>query len=925
MVKTTKRQILCMLLALCMMLTLMPEMAFASPDEEVTPSPCCYDCVRDGYTIDDIRQMFDGDEQDYQEIRIYHENGEITTYRVPVEDDESERVMDIEQSDGSPPIEFRYYRIRDSGKSHEDSIVVMLFGDGFASRQFGYWDEHNPDPAPGTALWHADAVIDRMLIDTHPFNLFADYFTVYMVHAAPYDQQPGVNGYFGSVTAAGRFFLHYEPSSVLRRDRVSYYASRIVPNLLHRNMTHVISNAPGLQGIAGGTIGDGAAYNRHHAFAFSATQRPDATDGVNATHTSWHGTFLHEFGHSFGGLADEHVLQGAQQETRANSTRAPDEEVKWQHWVGYRDVIIRRMSNGWAVPSYNNRCLMTNIFVDSFCGVCTADLIRRMAYITKEPFHGRSPRSYPAIHLHPWDVPNSPNYPWTHTAYIPIPSGTTRILDSAFHGNRAVQTVRIPASVVTIGDFAFIGATGLRTIHNNALGVIPQQINNTTFTGVDRSRVTVYVPAGTIPAFIEAGWGGFRLVDGAGRVAYPIKFEFYGIDNIWHAGASVLPGHTLNMTNVLSAMYEFDTNHDPTSRFAHWGWFTEEALNASGRYSTERNVAAGLRRPVVGTTGFDVNQVITQEVLDRYARDGVIHLHSVWSLWGDLNDDDLVNSDDLRILTWHVGQQSPRPTLNLAAADVHRNGIVNSDDLRDLTWYVGQLSPRPVLGASPATNLANTFIDDSSRLTNNEAIWHISHEVITPDAEYVDIRVYLYQNPTNSTNPHGGMDVTFIRFGYDSDVLSNPRQTPAMNFFDFSLLTEVERIDFNAMVTTFTGFPFFMTYEAARDAAKGQSMFAHAWVRPTVANHEGFRFTMHYSYEHFGSGGHGLGPHILQLNWSPEAGHNPNGYPFVYVRFDVTADLPVGTVTPLTFLAEQDMSGDIEVVTNAGSVTIVAE
>ncbi|MCL2445892.1 MAG: DNRLRE domain-containing protein [Oscillospiraceae bacterium] len=98
-----------------------------------------------------------------------------------------------------------------------------------------------------------------------------------------------------------------------------------------------------------------------------------------------------------------------------------------------------------------------------------------------------------------------------NTPTVVIPPGTNRILDSAFHGNTSLQTIHIPASVNEIGDFAFIGATGLRTIHNAS--TIPQQINDTTFAGVNRANVSVFIPTGTTQAYIAAGWGRFRLVE----------------------------------------------------------------------------------------------------------------------------------------------------------------------------------------------------------------------------------------------------------------------------------------------------------------------------------------------------------------------------------------------------------------------------
>lgn len=64
-------------------------------------------------------------------------------------------------------------------------------------------------------------------------------------------------------------------------------------------------------------------------------------------------------------------------------------------------------------------------------------------------------------------------------------------------------------TVNEIGDFAFIGAIGLRTIVNQS--TTPQQINSTTFAGLDRSSITVYVPTGRTVAYRAAGWTGFII------------------------------------------------------------------------------------------------------------------------------------------------------------------------------------------------------------------------------------------------------------------------------------------------------------------------------------------------------------------------------------------------------------------------------
>jgi hypothetical protein len=97
------------------------------------------------------------------------------------------------------------------------------------------------------------------------------------------------------------------------------------------------------------------------------------------------------------------------------------------------------------------------------------------------------------------------------TPNVTVTSQHNRILPYAFHGNASLQTIHIPASVNTIGDFAFIGASGLRTISN--FRTAPQQINATTFAGLNRANINVIIPSGTTQAYRAAGWVTFRLIE----------------------------------------------------------------------------------------------------------------------------------------------------------------------------------------------------------------------------------------------------------------------------------------------------------------------------------------------------------------------------------------------------------------------------
>jgi len=524
--------------------------------------------------------------------------------------------------------------------------------------------------------------------------------------------------------------------------------------------------------------------------------------------------------------------------------------------------------------------------------------------MTGEPFHGKSPfLNYVSI---------SRNYPWYPTPEIrldqlnPIP---TRILDSAFHGNRSLQTIHIPASVETIGDFAFIGATGLRTIYNNAPGVIPQQINVTTFADLDRSRITVHVPAGTIDAFLDAGWWGFKLVDSTGVVSYPpiINFHFYGITTMESLSIGVEGGIRVNKADVLSSMNDLEANDSRIANdFAFWGWFTDSALNVSGRRSTASNVAPNLRRPVVGTEGFDTNRIITREMFERYAQDGEINLHSVWSLWGDVNDDGRVDHDDIDALIRNVSNLMPRPPINWVAADVFRDGVVDHNDIDVLTRNVSFLVPRLVMGQRP----------EASSAESTPAIWSVSQEVISPTATYVDVRVRLEQVPTGGI--HGnGISTADVGFHYDPTFLSNPRLAPAT--FNFYALHPIVQTVFNSML------PRVESGEMTLLELQNLAGFNAGWIPASNTGGHAFSLVHYYDGVIPGPGAppaHDIGSNTVHMLWRLSPQSNPTAHVYVTFRFDVAPGAPAGSVAVLTSAYDPMHSGGITGILEPGSVTI---
>jgi len=486
-----------------------------------------------------------------------------------------------------PPVNEDYTRIYPIGSTsltHDNAVVVVLMGDGFTLDQY-YGTGTRQNPQAGTVLWHANRVMNTML-NTAPFNLFRHQFIVYVVHVESppvlpigWSSRPMyVSGRLGTVTMrnytpegssarceASRSFSSANP------DREQIYLHKTIPTGLYAiyhgthvetniDMLHIISNARGAEsrnfyGVAYGRMApDGTARMR-----IARTSLRRATNGGTNSNwaTAWHGTFVHESGHIFGNLSDEHS-NGSFGEPAANTTRETNNNIKWRHWFGHRRVAsVPRRYDGWAVPSTTNGCLMVRSSANrNFCGVCNAQLIRRMAEISGETFMGRHPSTHGAQTAdNPFPSPQNPGpiFPvdasGDYIEHVYIPQGATRILDSAFHGNTKIRSVSIPITVTDrpttsarpavsygIGDYAFIGVRYLERIYN--FSVWPQTINNTTFWGLIRSNIRVYIPIGSYDAYRASEWRNFDLVE-CERVSLFEFEEITGTNNVRVRGGAM--------------------------------------------------------------------------------------------------------------------------------------------------------------------------------------------------------------------------------------------------------------------------------------------------------------------------------------------------------------------------------------------------
>jgi hypothetical protein len=171
-------------------------------------------------------------------------------------------------------------------------------------------------------------------------------------------------------------------------------------------------------------------------------------------------------------------------------------------------------------------------------------------------------------------------------------------------------------------------------------------------TGVVNGRPVVVVPV--TPGTASATWDGLEEALGIGHI--------YGVPGT--------PGH------------------------AFWGWLTDDTLDASDRV----NANTGLRRPslgdecevedVIADVEDGVEAVITE--LFGSATRGNLDLFAVWSLWGDVDDDDEVTMEDVELLRRFI-QYTPIGhviLLNSQAANVLIGDALDMEDAELIRRFV---------------------------------------------------------------------------------------------------------------------------------------------------------------------------------------------------------------------------------------------
>jgi len=389
---------------------------------------------------------------------------------------------------------------RNSGRSNLDSIVLVIMGEGYTASQQDIFLS-DVSKAVNYMMWH------------YPFNLFAQYFTIIALHTISAESgvsDDPLSGGIGNRDVNNRFgtyFSAYLPNPRITMPQESRREVRQLAEAVagggpvngrnRLDMVHVIANTPSP---------GGSAWHERNELTDPA---PQVGIALTATGPMWETVFMHEKGHSFGALRDEH--RNATGEAPNMTAETNNSRIRWSHWIGHGgtqsffnplgspNIGVYREGHaplGWAIPVPRLYCLMSSaigVALREFCAVCRAEITRRLAYIAREPFYSKLPNG---------------TFPHHQVA---IDSNATRILPYAFHGNSRLQSLTLPATINSIGRYAFLGARSLRVI--TMQGAVPPSIDSTTFIGLDTANITVLVPANTRNAYINSNWGtlGFNI------------------------------------------------------------------------------------------------------------------------------------------------------------------------------------------------------------------------------------------------------------------------------------------------------------------------------------------------------------------------------------------------------------------------------
>lgn len=157
---------------------------------------------------------------------------------------------------------------------------------------------------------------------------------------------------------------------------------------------------------------------------------------------------------------------------------------------------------------------------------------------------------------------------------VKIPENVTLIEEKSFQGCTSLDSIVIPDKVTSIGDYAFDGCTGMKSLtlgskissfgiysFRNCTGLttitclctFPPHIASFVFSGVNKSKVTVYVPASSVEAYkADYYWKDFKEI-------LPIQEDTISVTPSDSSAVIVWPQYVGAVTYNLIVTHDLDT------------------------------------------------------------------------------------------------------------------------------------------------------------------------------------------------------------------------------------------------------------------------------------------------------------------------------------------------------------------------------
>jgi hypothetical protein len=411
-----------------------------------------------------------------------------------------------------------------------ENVVFTIMGDGFSTNQ------QNDFMAIARGM-------SDFLLEHYPFNLFKDRITI---HAVEVISPSSGAGYFG----------YWDGSSVQTGGNSSRVAAVLNQHAPQTNqvMLFARSGSPGWGQM--NVPGYGSIMSLVGALNFHTTFRSKSV-------------MTHEIGHSFGRVLDEYGPAGWSGVEVANQTRDSNPNTnKWRAWLGVYNknvptgiyAILPGVASthpfyNWfaptdvttRLPAGEQACIMRGSADREpvFCRVCAAEVIKFLANHVGEVYHGGN----------------------EFIKFANVPRDKNRIVDAAFWGNFALESVNIASTVKSIGDYAFLRCTSLNVITNFA--TVPQPLNTTVFHGINNlSAITLRVPSESVAAYKAANiWKEFNVIaipsDVTEPVANPVSISRVRV-NTWDVGGDRYVANSLfdgNLSTFWHARWSTGSGH----------------------------------------------------------------------------------------------------------------------------------------------------------------------------------------------------------------------------------------------------------------------------------------------------------------------------------------------------------------------------